>query len=94
MSIRIPTHRITVFTGLTEKKAVVMPPTPEMASYRLNRPNTMPSTMPATGPMHTAPTAMGSVRKLMFSGPTGTLPSPSSRMATSMATSNARRTHT
>lgn len=89
MSIRMPTHRMTVCTGLMLKKVPVMKDLPEIASVRLRMPNTAPRTIPSTGPQSMAAMAMGRVRKLMFSGPTGTAPRPMARMASSMARSKA-----
>ena len=60
---------------------------PVMASLKLTAPKTAPKTAPAVGPSRMAPTAMGTVKNDMYSGPTGTLPSPTAFIASSMAMS-------
>ena len=85
----MPTHSTTVCTGLREKKVPVMADLPEMASVKLKMPNTAPRISPSTGPQSMAPMAMGRVKKLMYSGPTGTAPRPNARIASSMATRRA-----
>ena len=88
ISTRMTTHRIKVLIGLIWKSAPVIPP-PASASLKLTQPNTPPRIAPAVGPMVIAPTAIGTVRNDMYSGPTGTLPRPISFITTSIAASSA-----
>ena len=83
------THSTKVLTGLIWKNVPVMTEAPVIASFMLTRPNTPPRIAPAVGPIAIAPTAIGTVRNDIYSGPTGTLPRPMSFITISMAASSA-----
>ena len=80
ISTRMPKHRMNVCTGETASRLDVMMDAPLTASIKLTMPNTPPRIALAAGPSTMAPTAMGTVKNDMYSGPTGTLPRPMSFM--------------
>ena len=86
ISRRMPTHRMNVWIADTPSSVEVMMDAPLMASIKLTKPKTPPRIVLASGPNTIAPTAIGTVKNDMYSGPTGTLPRPMSFITISTAT--------